>query len=220
MTWMRVRVVARTTSRERGNQRDSYFHGWLYRTFIDPALVPIRNRVRNWVPDGSSVVDIGCGTGAQLFALSDKVVRGLGVDQSLKQIEHARKQAAKLDNKHIGFLAADAIRLDSAQDGEFDIAVASMVIHEMAMDKRLPVLNEMRRIARQLIVVDWEAPQPTFWRHIGAHSIERLAGAEHYSGFRSFTENGGIPELLKQANLSVLNEQATSKGTMRLWLCA
>jgi len=68
---------------------DSYFHGWLYRTIIDPALVPIRDRVRKWIPAGATVVDIGCGTGAQLFALSDHIARGLGIDISQSQIENA-----------------------------------------------------------------------------------------------------------------------------------
>jgi ubiquinone/menaquinone biosynthesis C-methylase UbiE len=199
---------------------DSYFHGWVYRTFIDPALVPIREAVGNWIPDGSAVVDIGCGTGAQLFALGDRVVRGLGVDRSRTQIEHARRQAARLGLSHLEFWNADATHLDSLQDGEFDIAVTSMVIHEMPSQIRLPVLTEMRRIARRLIVVDWEARQRTLLRRIGAHIIERLAGGEHYKGFRSFTENGGIPELIKQTDLAVIDQQETSKGTMRLWLCS
>jgi SAM-dependent methyltransferase len=217
---MRVKEASRKTSNERGSQGESYFHGWLYRTFIDPALVPVRHRVRNWVPEGSSVVDVGCGTGAQLFVLSDRIERGLGVDLSRTQIDYARKQVTKQDRTHIEFLAADAMRLDSIQDGEFDIAVSSMVIHEMPLEKRLPVLNEMRRIAGQLILVDWEAHQPKLWRRIGAHAIERLAGGEHYRGFCSFTESGGIPALLEQADLTVLNEQDTSKGTIRIWLCA
>jgi hypothetical protein len=78
---------------------------------------------------------------------------------------------------------------------------------------------EMARIAKHLILVDWEVRQPTLWRRIGAHLIERLAGSEHYRGFCSFTESGGIPALLERTNLTVIDEQETSKGTMRLWLC-
>jgi len=197
----------------------TYFHGWVYRTFIDPALVPVREAVGNWVPDGSSVVDIGSGTGAQLFALSDRIVRGLGVDSSRNQIEHARRQAARLGLAHIEFRIADATHLDSLQDEEFDIAVTSMVIHELPLPIRLPVLMEMRRIARLLIVVDWEARQRTLLRRIGAHVIERLAGVDHYRGYRSFIRNGGIPELFNQTDPAVIDQRETAKGTMRLWLC-
>lgn len=212
--------VTSTTGDVRRLHGNSFFHGWLYRAFIDPALVPVRERVRSWIPEGSSVVDIGCGTGAQLFVLSDRIVRGLGVDLSQNQIEHARRRAGKLRLEHIEFIRADARRLDSIRDGEFDIAVASLVIHEMPMEHRLPVLNEVRRVARRLIVVDWEARQPTLWLRVGAHAIERMAGGDHYRGFRSFTDNGGIPELLKHTDLTVIDERETSKGTMRLWLCA
>jgi SAM-dependent methyltransferase len=198
---------------------DSYFHGWVYRTVIDPALAPIRELVGRWIPDGSAVVDIGCGTGAQLFALSKKIARGLGVDHSTTQIEHARQRALAEGFSHSEFLASDATNLESIQDGEFDFAVTSMVIHEMPIEIRLPVLSEMRRMARRLIIVDWEANQPNFWRRIGADFIERLAGGEHYRGYRSFTENGGIPALLRQIGLTVLDERETSKRTIRLWLC-
>ena len=85
---------------------------------------------------------------------------------------------------------------------------------------RIPVLLEMRRIAQQLIIVDWEAGQSTLWRRISTDFVERLAGRDHYRGYRSFTANGGIPALLDQTGLSVIEEQETSKGTMRLWLCA
>jgi len=78
----------------------------------------------------------------------------------------------------------------------------------------------MRWIARQLIIVDWEARQRTLWRRMSTDFIERLAGRNHYRGYRSFTENGGIPELIDQTGLIVTDEQETSKGTMRLWLCA
>jgi len=211
--------VASMTADEGGRKGDAFFHGWLYRTFIDPALVPVRRLVMNWVPEGSSVVDIGCGTGAQLFALSDRIVSGVGVDLSHTQINHAQKRADRLNLTHIEFFTADATRLDSILDEKFGIAVTSMVIHEMPTEVRLPVLKAMSRIAQQLILVDWEASQPTLWRRIGAHAIERLAGGDHYRGFRSFTASGGIPALLKQADLTVIDEQETAKGTIRLWLC-
>jgi len=198
---------------------DSYFHGWVYRTVIDPALAPIRELVGRWIPDGSAVIDIGCGTGAQLFALSSKIARGFGVDHSMTQIEHAQQRALKMGYSHIEFSATDATHLESIQDCEFDFAVTSMVIHEMPAAIRLPVLSEMRRMARQSIIVDWEACQPNLWRRVGADLIERMAGGEHYRGYRSFTKEGGIPALLNQSDLTVLDEQGTSKGTMRLWLC-
>ena len=183
--------------------RSSYFHGWVYRKIIDPALVPIRDQVGRWIPDGSTVVDIGCGTGAQLFALGNRIVRGLGVDHSNTQTGHARQQANSLRLPHIEFLTADATHLESIRENEFDFAVASLVIHEMPMEIRLPVLQEVQRIARQLIIVDWEARQPTLWRRISTNVIERMAGGEHYRGYRSFVRNGGIPDMLEQIGLTI-----------------
>lgn len=198
----------------------TFFHGWLYRTCVDPRLVPVRELVGKWVPDGASVVDVGCGTGAQLFALSHKIVRGLGVDLSRAQVNHARKRAARFNHSHIEFQEADATRLDVIRDREFAIGVTSMVIHEMPIELRLPVLNELRRISTELIVVDWAVPQPKAWLRVGAHAIERIAGGEHYRGFCSFNQNGGMPALIEQVGLSVIDEQDTAKGSIHLWLCA
>jgi len=205
-----------TESKKRG---DAYFHGWLYSFFLDPRMVPIRDRVSDCIPEGSSVVDIGCGTGAQLFALSKKIKRGLGVDSSPAQINQALRQKAKLGTDHIEFSSSDATRLNSIEDGEFDFAMSSMVIHEMPEEIRLPVLKEMRRIARQLIVVDWDVPQSTLSRKIGTHIIERFAGREHYRGFCSFNKSGGMPALFETLGLTVIDEQVTAQRTIRLWRC-
>ncbi len=204
----------------RPDSNGSYFHGVIYRHFIDPALIPIRKRVRQWIPEEATVLDIGCGTGAQLFALSDSISRGLGIDLSNTQIEHANRRAREAGLGNLEFWATDASRLVKLGDREFDFAVASLVIHEMPAGIRLMVLREMARVAKQLILVDWEHRQRNPWRTFNVNLIEFLAGFQHYRGFRSFIRNGGMTKLLDQASLSIDAEQETSKGTMHLWLCS
>ncbi|HZS35962.1 MAG TPA: bifunctional class I SAM-dependent methyltransferase/glycosyltransferase family 2 protein [Polyangia bacterium] len=75
------------------------------------------------VPEGQSVLEIGCGTGDLLAAL--KPARGVGIDLSPRLIAHAQKKHSELE-----FAVADAETLDSpALDGKtFDYVILSDVV--------------------------------------------------------------------------------------------
>ena len=44
--------------------------GIFYSTIIDPILAPMRKRVTSEIVPGEKVIDIACGTGAQLADIS------------------------------------------------------------------------------------------------------------------------------------------------------
>lgn len=201
------------------NSNNHLYDGWFYRQFIDPALAGIRRRVAKLVPTGSSVVDVGCGTGDQLLYLSGQISTGLGIELSETMMRTARSNAAGLNLDHIEFQHQDARDLSAIPDSSFDISMCSMMIHEMPSSSRLPVLKEMIRVGKQVILVDWICPQSNLWKRWSTHTIEFFAGWQHYSGYRSFMSAGGIPELLAQTNLEVIETQITSKGTIQLWVC-
>lgn len=198
---------------------DSRFYSWIFKHIVDPALIPIRKRVKRWIPEGATLIDFGCGTGAQLIDLHEWLGHGLGIDLSSSQVDQAMSDVRALGISNLEFAVADATQVDSVGDKSYDLALASLVIHEMPETIRIPVLKEMRRVARQIIIVDWEVKQRNPYRTLSTHLIERLAGRTHYQGFRSFIAAGGIPVLLKRLELDVIEEQETSTGTMRLWLC-
>jgi len=186
---------------------------------IDPALAGIRKRVAALIPQGSTVLDVGCGTGDQLLYLSDQIKAGLGVDLSANMIRTCKQKMEKLKVTNCEFKLAEASRLSEMENKCFDYAMSSLVIHEMPVEKRIPVLTEMKRLGRMVILVDWIHPQPSTWKNIGTHLIERMAGREHYSGFRSFMKAGGMPVLLDDVGLEIVETQITSKGTIHLWVC-
>lgn len=199
--------------------KDHIYDGWFYRHFIDPALAGIRRRIGRRVPPGSKVLDVGCGSGDQLLYLAPQIESGLGVELSGKMVHCAQRQAYLRDAGNCRFELRDAAHLDHIEDQYFDIAMSSMVIHEMPEPSRLPVLREMRRLGKTIIIADWIHPQPSRWKNMGTHFIEWAAGREHYAGFRSFMAAGGMPPLLEKAGLKVLEDQVTSKGTIQLWVC-
>lgn len=76
---------------------------------------------RERVPEGASVLEIGCGTGTLLAALSP--ARGVGVDVSPRMVEIA---AAK--HPSLSFLVADAEAFDPRQTFDF-VIVPDVVEH-------------------------------------------------------------------------------------------
>ena len=199
--------------------QNHFYDGWIYRKLLDPALTGIRIRVSRLIPENSTVVDIGWGTGDQLFYISRQIQAGVGIELSSTMINTCQEQAQIRKITNCDFLLADARDIASLGDQTFDFALTSMVIHEMPEEIRISVLREMIRLGKQLILVDWIYPQPGLWKKFSTHFVERMAGQEHYAGFRSFMKQGGMPALIKTLGLETIETQITGKGTIQLWLC-
>ena len=56
--------------------------GSFYGTLIDPVLRRMRIRVAKYVNPGQSVLDVACGTGAQIFEVAGKAGIAVGFDNS------------------------------------------------------------------------------------------------------------------------------------------
>ncbi|MBN1674717.1 MAG: glycosyltransferase [Kiritimatiellae bacterium] len=87
------------------------------------------------VPEGSSVVELGCGTGELLNAL--KPARGLGIDMSPAMIEAARRK-----HPHLEFVVDDVENLKTEEP--FDYVVLSNLVGNLS-DLQLAFQN-MRRL--------------------------------------------------------------------------
>jgi ubiquinone/menaquinone biosynthesis C-methylase UbiE len=106
----------------------------------------------------------------------------------------------------VRFIYGDGARLGNFPTGSFDYATACMVLHEMDVSQRLPLLLEMRRLARTLVLVDYRVPPPTNLEAKVCRLIERLAGRNHYRNFISFVSGGGLPVLVEKLGLSMQRE--------------
>jgi SAM-dependent methyltransferase len=133
-------------------------YGTIHHELFDPALAEARRVVVSMVADGSSVLDLGCGTGQLCFALkAEKECRVVGVDLSLRMLRFAEKV-----NRHpdITFLHKDATDLFGIEDQSFDYATVLLLGHELPRDMRLRVLGEALRVAKRVPIVDAKAPLP------------------------------------------------------------
>jgi len=97
------------------------------------------------------VLDIGCGNGALLQALSGRITYGAGVDESEAILEQARKRNAA--KKNLEFAKIDSPALPFA-DAKFDVVISLMSFRYLDWD---PLLTEVRRVLKprgRFLIVD------------------------------------------------------------------
>lgn len=124
----------------------------------DEAFQDIRVRKDEWnwlnahLPDGQlDILDIGCGNGALLNALSDRVVSGVGVDESAGMIEKARAKNSDLDNLRFEKIDGPVLPFP---DNSFDVVTSLMSFRYLDWD---PLLNEIKRVTRpggKFLIID------------------------------------------------------------------
>jgi SAM-dependent methyltransferase len=116
----------------------------------DQAFRDIRVRRCEWkwisdhLPAGGrlSVLDIGCGNGALLDALSGRIEYGAGVDESDAMLKKAKERSVAKHN--LEFYKVDSPLLPFP-DGRFDVAVSLMSFRYLDWD---PLLSEIKRVTK------------------------------------------------------------------------
>ena len=184
-----------------------FYYGWIYHKLFDPPLSEARERVVDLVPEGSTVLDIACGTGQLSFALrADKRCRVVGIDLSRRMLQFAENHKPYDD---IIFMHRDAADLSGFGDRSFDYATLLFLMHELPPEKQFSVLREALRVAARLLIVDSAAPIPRTLQGFAIRAVEATFGHEHYSHFKNFQLHGGISGMLEESGLPVSLEHRT-----------
>lgn len=131
----------------------------------DATFEDIRVRRDEWkwlnahLPEGKiDMLDIGCGNGALLYALRDKINTGVGVDESCRIIERARIK--NVQSPHISFENIIGPVLPFS-DNSFDVVTSLMSFRYLDWD---PLLAEIRRVMRpggKFLIVDMVTVPPS-----------------------------------------------------------
>ncbi len=125
----------------------------------DAAFTDIKVRQDEWgwlnqhLPETNdlTVLDIGCGNGALLSALSSRIKHGAGVDESAAMIERARARASAHNN--LAFTTINSPVLPFA-DATFDVVISLMSFRYLDWD---PLLTEVKRVVKpggKFLIVD------------------------------------------------------------------
>jgi demethylmenaquinone methyltransferase/2-methoxy-6-polyprenyl-1,4-benzoquinol methylase len=166
--------------------------------------------------EGMKVLEVGCGTGANLVLYRRAGCDVAGVDLSPAMLEVAR---AKLGD------TADLRLCDAAdmpyRDGSFDLVTAFLTLHEMPPEVRESVMDEMVRVAGpdgRLLLVDFHPGPLRFPRgwlfKSGIVVLEVLAGREHFRNYRDFLTRQGVRGLIARRRLTVITEKVLSGGNV------
>ena len=117
--------------------------------FGDDFLLPT---LLSLLPDGLTVADLGCGTGAAMAGLAPVAGRVIGIDSSPAMLSLARQRLVAFDNTEVRQGALTALPL---QDDTIDVALIMLVLHHV--EDITAVLREVARVLRRggrLIVLD------------------------------------------------------------------
>jgi len=184
-----------------------FYYGTIYNKLFDPQLAEARQITLDLISEGSSVLDIGCGTGQLCFALRKrKQCQVVGLDLSLSMLEFARESNSYQD---ITFVHADATDLAIYEDNTFDYATMLVIIHELNPLQQALALKESLRVAKKLIVIDAVAPLPKNAGGIGIRFVEATFGRDHYQNFKNFIACGGIQGTFNKSDLSIKVEHSS-----------
>lgn len=186
--------------------------GLIYRIFIDPLISGLRNRIASMIGPGEKVIDIACGTGALSLAMARHAGHVTGIDLSDDMIATARLMAHKRRIHNVTFELLDATDLSCYPDHSFDVAVSTLAMHQFDPETGVKVFTEMKRLAKRIIIADYNCPMrpgPALWL---AWGIERVARGDHYRNFRQYMAGGGLKKLTSEAGLAITSQEERGEG--------
>jgi methionine biosynthesis protein MetW len=111
--------------------------------------------IARWIPEGSRVLDLGCGDGVLLAGLAaTRATQGYGIEIDAANVLASLKNGVSVIQNDI------ESGLSAFGDGSFDFVILSQTLQ--AMRNAESVLNEMLRVGREGIVT---FPNFGYWRH-------------------------------------------------------
>lgn len=191
----------------------------LYQLLIDPVLSKLHRNILIHINKEERVIDIACGTGALALELAGKARGVTAIDIEKDGIDAAIKSAKRRGLTNLSFSVLDASDLSCYTDKSFDVAVTSMAVHQFDYELALKILSEMKRIARRVIIADYNYPIPPGWGRRIAWSIERIAGGDHFRNFGVYMKKGGISHFTEKSGLSVKSEAVRGSGVFTVVMC-
>lgn len=138
----------------------------------------------NYLKEGDKILDIGCGNGRLYELLKDKQIEYIGIDNSQKLIEIAKKRFQVPSSKlQVKFLVTDALDLPF-KENEFDaVFMIAVLPHIPLKELQIKVLKEAWRVLKidgYFFITCWNFLQPKlFFRNF----LNRIKNPKLYQGF-------------------------------------
>ena len=166
----------------------------LFRAEAESADTPSRDVALQALPDGGSVLDVGCGGGAASLALVPPAARVVGVDSTPGMLE---EYAAGAERRGVAHAEVEGAWPDVAPSaGRADVVVCHHVFYNVA--ELAPFVIALTAAAQRRVVVELTASHPLtasapLWQHF--HGIERPNGPTAELAVDALREIGIDPEM-------------------------
>ena len=123
-----------------------------YSNLVDPLLSDIRNFVTDFagIKAEDRVLDICCGTGAQVIKYGMNGIEALGIDNDPNMINAASKNKRKSQLTNVSFCMANAAYLPFSDD-YFDYSSIMFGVHDKEKSIRYRIIAEMKRVVKHTV---------------------------------------------------------------------
>jgi len=188
-----------------------------YANLVDPLLRCLRRDIIkiSGLRAGQTALDVGCASGAQVFAFAQAGIQACGVDRSRGALVLAERSRLGLSLHNASFLRALGQRLPF-RNGCFDGACISLAMHENAAVDIDAAIREMKRVTKPggcLVLTDFRVPLARGWKPF-INLVEFVVGSTNYRNFRDYVSNGGLDGIAGRNGLLVAERDGGSAGIM------
>ena len=175
-----------------------------YETLVDPYLRDVRKFTLEFsgMKAGDKVIDVCCGTGAQVLEYASQGIIATGIDNNPTMLKIATRNNVR-QARDVSFQLANATKLPFP-NGYFDYASISLALHDKSKPDRFAIISEMKRVIKgsgALILIDFPISLPRNVWGMSVRAIELLAGRTNYRSFKDYLANGGLDDVLMNHGL-------------------
>ena len=132
--------------------------------FCDAAGQAISNWIKTNHPDfePKTILDVGCAVGNSLLPIATAFPKAQieAIDVSAPMLRYAHARASSLGVNNISFKQISGENLSRFEDGQFDIVLTSIFLHELSTKSLPKIMSEMYRVLKPGgLMIHLEQPQ-------------------------------------------------------------
>ncbi len=178
----------------------------IYNKLIDPLLAGLRSLIKSVVKKDTSLLDIASGTGELVISLSGHCSELIGIDLETHMVKYCNERLNGEMSNSIQFQQMNALSLSQNLDRTYDYSCMSMALHQFHTNERSKILEEALKVSDTLIIADYNNVLPKGFKHFIVFFIERIAGKQHYTNFKSFRKEGGVKGIISENGYKIISE--------------